>query len=150
MRTVVFSLLLCGILLYIGCSKIQNEKEITDTILSMEKAAMNRWGRGDPSGFLEISDPGVVYFDPLQEKRLDGLESLTKLYKSIRGKVHIDRYELLNPKVQLCGNAAVLTFNYVSWSGDKIDRWNCTEVYKRTGKDWRIIQTHWSLTSPFK
>jgi len=69
---------------------MSNEQEITQTIIAMERAGLDRWGNGDPSGFLEICAPDVVYFDPYQELRLDGLESLTALYKSIRGQVHVD------------------------------------------------------------
>ena len=45
------------------------------SIIAMEEAALDRWGKGDPSGFLEISAPDVVYFDPFIEHRLDGLET---------------------------------------------------------------------------
>ncbi len=124
--------------------------DITATIIAMERAALDRWGKGDPSGFLEICASDVVYFDPFTERRLDGIDALTALYESIRGQVHVDRYELLNPKVQLAGDAAVLTFNYVSFSGERQDRWNCTEVYRKTEGRWRIIQTHWSFTQPFE
>jgi ketosteroid isomerase-like protein len=117
------------------------------TIIAMERAALDRWGRGDPSGFLEISAPDVVYFDPFLERRLDGHGQLSAHYEGLRGKVSIDRYELLNPHVQLVGTAAVLTFNYVSCSGNGgPDRWNCTEVYRREGETWRIVQSHWSQT----
>lgn len=118
----------------------------TDSILEMERAALDRWGKGDPSGFLEISAPDVVYFDPYLERRSDGLQALTALYEKVRGKIQIERYELLNPKVQLCGDAAVLTYNFVSYAQGKTNRWNCTEVYRQTGSTWRIIQTHWSFT----
>ena len=107
---------------------------------------MERWGRGDPSGFLEICAPDVAYFDNNAERRLDGHEALTACYEKVRGKIHLDRYEMLNPKVQLCGEAAVLTYNFVGYTGSKAHRWNCTEVYRRTGATWRIIQTHWSVT----
>lgn len=113
----------------------------------MEHAALDRWGHGDPGGFLEICAPDVVYFDPYREKRVDGLQELTELYRSIWGQVHVDRCELLNPLVQVCGEAAVLTFNYVSYNGSEEDRWNCTEVYRRDKDRWQIIQTHWSYTS---
>jgi ketosteroid isomerase-like protein len=122
------------------------EQDTAAHIIAMERAALDRWGNGDPSGFLEISAPEVVYFDPYQEHRIDGLDTLTRYYDSIRGKVHIDRYELLNPQVQLGGDMAVLTFNYVSFGGEEQNRWNCTEVYRRMGGEWRIIQTHWSHT----
>ena len=125
---------------------MQNEQEITNTIIAMERTALDRWGQGDPSGFLEICAPDVVYFDPYREKRVDGLGALTELYESIRGQVHVERYELLNPLVQHCGEAAVLTFNHVSYNGPNETRWNCTEVYCRDGDRWQIIQTHWSYT----
>jgi ketosteroid isomerase-like protein len=118
----------------------------TATIIAMERAALDRWGKGDPSGFLDICARDVVYFDNNLERRLDGLDALTALYEKIRGKVHMDRYDLLNPNVQLCGEAAVLTYNFVGYAEGKAHRWNCTEVYRRTANDWHIIQTHWSPT----
>ena len=123
-------------------------KNVTQTVISLEKAALDRWGKGDPSGFLEISAEEVCYFDPFLEKRIDGKKELTDLYEKIRGTIQIDRFELLNPKVQILNDAAVLTFNYVSFSGEQVNQWNCTEVYKYSGGRWQIIQTHWSFTKP--
>ena len=123
-----------------------NEQGIIATIISMESAALERWGNGDPSGFLEICAPDVIYFDPYQEMRIDGLEALTQYYKTIWGQVYFDRFELLNPCVQIGGELAVLTFNYASYRDNKATRWNCTEVYRQTGDTWKIIQTHWSYT----
>ena len=124
-----------------------SEGDLTDTIIAMECAALDRWGKGDPSGFLEICAPDVVYFDPNLERRIDGRDALGKYYEAIRGKVSIERYELLNPLVQRFGDVAVLTFNYVSYGVAEDEyRWNCTEVYRRSGEGWEIIQTHWSYT----
>ncbi len=117
-----------------------------DAIIAMERAGLDCWAKGDPSGFLELCAPEVVYFDCSVERRLDGLEALTALYESVRGKIHLDRYELLNPKVQLCDDAAVLSYNFVSYAQGQPHRWNCTEVYRRRDGAWRIIHTHWSIT----
>ncbi len=125
-----------------------NEEDDAATILALERSALARWLRGDPSGFLEICSPEVVYFDPGLDRRLDGLEALTRLYESVRGKIHAAHHEVLNPKVQLCGESAVLTYNLISQAGDQTNRWNCTEVFRRTAAGWRIIQTHWSFTRP--
>ncbi len=125
---------------------MNTNQDISSTIIAMECAALDRWGRGDPSGFLEITAPDIVYFDPYRAKRVDGIEALTALYKELWGKILLDRYELLNPLVQVVGDAAVLTFNYVSYTGENEERWNCTEVYRRDGDRWQIIQTHWSYT----
>src|SRR5512138_78231 len=96
---------------------MNNNQDIPSTIIAMEPAALDRWIHGDPAGFIEITAPDVAYFDPYREKRIDGLEALTALYKEIWGKVLLDRYELINPLVQVVGDAAVLTFNYVSYAG---------------------------------
>ena len=125
---------------------MKNKLKITSTLIALESAALEKWGNGDPSGFLEICAPDVVYFDPYQEMRVDGLEALTQYYKTIWGQVYFDRFELLNPHVQLGSELAVLTFNYVSYTGEKRSRWNCTEVYRQNGDTWKIIQTHWSYT----
>lgn len=106
-------------------------------LIKMEKAALDRWGKGDPDGFLEICAPDVVYFDPYREERVDGLKALTALMETIRGQVYLDRFELINPLVQV--------------SGEQPLRWNCTEAYRREPDgQWRIIQTHWSYTNVFK
>ncbi len=126
-------------------------EEIATTIIEMEKAALVRWGNGDPAGFLEITADDVVYFDPYVGVRIDGLPALATYYQAIWGKVHVDRFELLNPHVQMKGDLAVLTFNYVSYTGGQADRWNCTEVYRKDDQGrWKIIQTHWSYTEVFK
>jgi ketosteroid isomerase-like protein len=123
-----------------------NTKGIADTIIALERAALDRWGAGDPSGYLEISAPDVTYFDPFLARRLDGLDALAAWYAPLRGTIHIERYELIEPRVQVCGEVAVLTFNLASYSGATTMRWNCTEVYRKDKEGWRLIQTHWSIT----
>ncbi len=121
---------------------------VEEQLVDLERRALARWLNGDPSGFLELSAPDVVYFDPYRERRVDGLEALTRIYEELRGKIFAERFELVNPRVQQVGDAAVLTFNFSSWSGGAELRWNCTEVYRRDPAGWRIIQTHWSYTWP--
>ncbi len=65
---------------------MSKETEIASLILSLERTALDRWGKGDPSGYLEISSPDVVYFDPFLERRLDGLKALTDYYEKLRGR----------------------------------------------------------------
>jgi ketosteroid isomerase-like protein len=120
--------------------------DIAEHILALERAALDRWGRGDPSGYLEISAPDVVYFDPYLPAPINGLPALTDYYEGIRGKVHVDRDEITNATVQVCDEIAVLTFNYTSYSNQSQLRWNSTEVYRLHGDAWRIIHSHWSYT----
>jgi ketosteroid isomerase-like protein len=121
---------------------------VTEELLAMERAALERWGQGDPDGYLEISAPDVVYFDPFLERSVVGLEALRGYYDALRGKIRIARFELRDPEVQVTGDVAVLSFRFDSWGGNEDAlRWNATEVYRRDAEGWRIIHTHWSFTN---
>ena len=116
-------------------------------IVAMEMAALERWCHGDPGGFLEISAEEVRYFDPFLDKRLDGKAALTDYYRGLAGKIFAERFDMIDPVVQLVGDAAVLTFNFVSYGGNDAEaRWNCTEVYALQVEGWRSVQSHWSFT----
>jgi ketosteroid isomerase-like protein len=121
---------------------------VAEHIIELERAALDRWGRGDPNGFLEISALDVSYFDPFTERRLDGLPALRALYDEIRGKVHIDRWEIIEPRVQVFGEVAVFTFRFESHGSEGSVHWNTTEVYRRADIGWRIIHTHWAFRQP--
>jgi ketosteroid isomerase-like protein len=116
----------------------------------MERAALDRSDKGDAEGFLEISHPDVVYFDPFLEKPIHGLEELSAYYRRGFGAEEPLAGEIVHPKIQVSGDTAVLTFNYVvkGRQSGRVIRWNATEVYRQTGDDWRIIHTHWSFLQP--
>lgn len=125
-----------------------------EDIIGLERAALDRWGTGDPQGFLQIMSLDVSYFDPYQERRVDGRDALKTIFDPFAGTFSIDRYEMLQPRVQHDGNVAVLTFNLVNYasrpdgSESVINRWNSTEIYQRIGDSWRLVHSHWSYIQP--
>ena len=123
--------------------------EVSLQLIQMERAALDRWGRGDPDGFLEISAAEVSYFDPFLSEGIHGLSELRQYYKQLRGKIFVECDEMIDPKVQVSGETAVLSYRYASRGrgGDEM-RWNTTEVYRRGEDGWRIVHTHWSFTQP--
>jgi len=70
------------------------------------------------------------------------------MYDRIRGKIHIDRFDMVEPRVQVAGCVAVLTFRFERHGSGGSMRWNTTEVYKQDDGDWRIIHTHWAFHRP--
>jgi ketosteroid isomerase-like protein len=121
--------------------------DVAATIIALERAALDRSDKLDADGFLELSDPGVVYIDPSLEQPIVGLENLRKYYNSFSDGGTPAAGEMLNSKVQVTGDTAVLTFNYRRKDG-KEPRWNATEVYHKTKGGWRIVHTHWSYIKP--
>ncbi|MCD8041962.1 MAG: DUF4440 domain-containing protein [Tannerellaceae bacterium] len=126
-------------------------KELTERIIGLETAALEEWNRGNPSPYLELYSQDFTYFDPMLPKRLDGFECIREMYEKLRGQGSVDRYEMIDPVVQHGDGMAVLTYNLHSWSGEKLWKWNCTEVYQLQDDDnWKIIHNHWSLTQPLE
>lgn len=124
-----------------------------ETIIALERAALDRWGKGEPQGYLELYARDITYFDPQRQKRVDGLNAMKEILLPLTGKIKVDRYEMIAPRVQQSGDVAVLSYNLASY-GKRPDgaavvaRWNSTAVYRRIDGNWRIIHSHWSFTKP--
>lgn len=117
-------------------------------ILSQERRALERWSRGDPLGYPEIMAADVTYFDDIgAHARVDGGDAMRRYAGSLQGKIPEHTYELQDPKVQLYGDAAVLTLRYAPFlpDGTPMPVWKATSVYHRERGDWRIVHAHWSL-----
>ena len=127
----------------------QENSEISKEIIALEKSALDRWNHGDINGYLNLYADDIVYFDPMIDKRMDGLNKLKEYYKPWEGKINVSECEMIDPKVQAVDNMAVLTFNLRSVEGRIVYNWNCTEVYRKDRENkWKIIQTHWSFVKP--
>jgi ketosteroid isomerase-like protein len=123
-----------------------------DEIVMLERAALDRWGKGDPGGFLDLYGRDITYFDPVTATRIDGHQAMVEYYRPWIGKIHIARYEMLNPQVVVNGDMALLTYNLVNYMRDAEGaesvgtQWNSTTVFQRSGGAWKTIHSHWSFT----
>src|SRR5690349_2020452 len=96
-------------------NNIAQTKTTADQIIMPERAALDRWGKGDPGGFLELYATDICYFDPITAARIDGHQAMEDYYNPWIGKIQIPRYEMLNPQVVVDGNMALLTYNLVNY-----------------------------------
>lgn len=117
-------------------------------VLTLEQAALDRWRRGDPWGFAEMSTDEVTYFGPGTPWRINGLQALKTEYGKREGRAHYDVVELVEPQVHLHGPAVVLTYRCVAamfradGTAGAGTPWNCTEVFVRRQGAWKIVHTH--------
>jgi ketosteroid isomerase-like protein len=117
-------------------------------IMALEQDAMEHWCKGDVEKYLEISANDVTYFDPGTAKRLDGIVELSKHYRSFAGQFHFDRFEFVNPKIEISTDFAVLTYNLIAYEDAKAEHWNITNAYRKIRGSWKICHTHASPTQP--
>ena len=126
-------------------------KGVLGELIALESAAMERWRKGDPWGFTDISAEEVTYFDTGTPKRIDGLDALKTEYAKRVGKIHYDVMEFIDPKIRVYGDTAFLFYRFFSThlnpDGSIASRtpWNCTEVFVKISNQWKIVHTHWSL-----
>ena len=99
-----------------------DKRSISETIIALEKEAMQAWIKGDPTPFLELYSKDFSYFDPDQQLRLDGFDKIKELYESMRGTVLMDNFEMINPLVQLSDSMVVLSYNLNIYLGKALGR----------------------------
>ena len=98
--------------------------------------------------------PEITYFDPAVEKRVDGLQAMRAYLTPFTGRIKVDHYDMIAPKVQRHGSVAVLTYNLISYGKMQdgpdtiLARWNSTEVYALVEGGWKIVHNHWSYIKP--
>ena len=133
------------------------DRLLLEQLVALERAALDRWIRLDPQGYLDLQAPEVTYFDPFSPRRIDGLDAIQARVapmKDMKPTFTDPRYDMIDPKVQRHGDVAVLTFNLVNHGKPPggaervLARWNSTEVYRLIGGKWKIIHSHWSFTEP--
>ncbi len=149
LRSCMLSTLL---LLLVSCSP-PDSQSVADLIIAREKMILDEWGKGHTMIFPRNSAAEITYFDPSLEKRINGIEEFTALLKPIENQFTIEKYEMLNPRVQVHGEVAVLSYNLVDYSKnpqgeEQIFKWNSTEVYVKMNGAWKIVHSHWSFTKP--
>jgi ketosteroid isomerase-like protein len=119
-------------------------------LMRLESAAMERWRKGDPWGFVELYAPQVTYFDTGTPQRINGREALSAEYRQREGKIFYEVMDFIEPWVLVCGDLAVLFYRFLSTrlnpDGSIASRtpWNSTEIYVRMAGSWKIIHNHWS------
>lgn len=145
--SILGAMLMC-VLMFASC-----KDDVSETLIAMEKNALTRWGSGDVNGYLDIYAEEITYFDTATEQRIDGLQAMQQRLLPLQGEINIDHFEMINPRVQVHGNAAVLTYNLTDFVPQddgslKELRWNSTAVYARIGGNWKIVHSHWAHTQP--
>lgn len=129
-----------------------NEESIlADHLIKLEKAALDKWFKGDTSGYKALwSSHSFTYFDAVVEKRVDDYKAITEFLESIDGKLFADSYDFVNPRVQAVSDMAVLTYQLFAKTNLIDMEYNVVEVFQKEEDDWHVIHSTWSFIRPME
>lgn len=125
-----------------------SERDVAGAILARERAALDRWSGGDPSGYARDGADDLTYFDDIgAHSRVDGLEAVRRYLGTLEGRIPAHEYEIVDPRVQVFGDVGILTLHYHPFGadGEPLARWKATSVYLRVTDEWRLVHAHWSV-----
>lgn len=128
------------------------EKQLADQIIDLERKALDKWFQGDSSGYRELwSNTNFSYFDSVFDHRIDTHEEISKFVTSaVDGKLHAESYDLSNPRVQFGKDMAVLTFQLHAETTLLDMHYNCIEIYQKEKDHWRVVHSTWSFIRPME
>jgi ketosteroid isomerase-like protein len=149
---IVFLLVLAGGLFFItkGTSAESNQQSIAAAIIAREKASVEAWQRKDKAFFADFLADDSTYFSSMnpyletdpKTNFLPKFEQYVELFK-------FNDFQMYNPRVQVYGDTAVLTYNTsasVSMGGQAMHYTaKATTVYVKQGNTWRVVHSHESM-----
>ncbi len=147
-RTAILAALMVSVILG-GCDSKTPHQNADQEIISLERSALDKWAQGNTGGFIDISADEVTWFDfaPGAQLRIEGIEALRTYLAPFTGQIPPHTYEIVNPKVQIYGNTAILTFHWegTMTDGTPLDGWKVTSVYQWKEGKWYQVHAHWSV-----
>jgi ketosteroid isomerase-like protein len=147
-RTTILIAILALIILA-GCDSNAPRQNADQEIIALERSALDKWAQSDTGGYVDISADDITWFDftPGEQLRIDGLQAVRNYLKPFIGNIPPHTYDLVNPKVQMYGNTAVLTFHWKGslTDGTPLDGYKVTAVYNWKDGEWRQVHAHWSV-----
>lgn len=127
-----------------------DEQKIANHIIELEKSALDKWFKGDTSGYREIwSKNNFSYFDGLNQNRIDDYKTIEKfVLDNVEGKLFAQKYDFCNPRVQFGKDMALLTYQLYAKTNLINMQYNCIELYQKEGDEWKVIHSTWSFIRP--
>jgi uncharacterized protein (TIGR02246 family) len=153
MKTIIFFVTLCAVI--VSCQLKQEKvslQQFENEILTHEHEMWDRWSAGDPTGFAESFHDDATLFrwhDVQTQARLDSKEEIQEYLNAFIGNIPAHKYEMVDPKIQIHGETAIMTFEYhiIMPDGESVGRWKATDVYQLVNSELKIVHSHWSLVN---
>lgn len=126
----------------------QQNKGVEDELIRITKAQWAAEMQKSGSDAMSHVASDYTEFNSDYATRLEGKDISTRLMEAgFKDSGKTIAAEMINPRVQVYGNVAVLSYNYVGVVQDKDGgntpaRAKSTRVYVKQGNDWRLVHAN--------
>jgi ketosteroid isomerase-like protein len=151
-----FLFLLCGGGLIIFAVKnaradsTQQKTPVSEQIIAREKAAQAAWQRKDKAFWTDyVADDLTAFFPQNPYLETDPKTNFLPKFEQFAEQLKIVDYAMYNPRVQVYGDTAILTYTEgvtANFYGRTINyTGKVTSVYNKQGSTWRSVHVHESI-----
>lgn len=151
--TIVLSIVLGVGLFALGsrsAEAVPAPQAVADQIIARERASFEAWQRKDKAFFENFLADDATYFSwggPYLET--DPKQNFIPKFEKYAEMMKFNDWQMYNPRVQLYGDTAVLTYNSsisATFAGQPVNYTaKVTSVYVKQGNAWRVVHGHESM-----
>jgi ketosteroid isomerase-like protein len=141
-----------GLALFAGSGRASavETQPILEQLIARERASVEAWQRKDKAFFENFMSEDSTYFSPQSPYlETDPKVNFFPKFEKYAEMVKMNDLQIYNPRVQVYGDTAVLTYNSsvsISVGGQPISYTaKVTSVYVKQGNSWRVVHVHESM-----
>jgi uncharacterized protein (TIGR02246 family) len=135
-----------------AASGLGRSEEIARAVIAREKASFEAWQRKDKNFFADLMADDATYFGMMSPYlETDPKQNFLPKFEKYAEMFKIEDFQMYNPRVQVYGDTAVLTYNNsvsANFGGRPMNyTGKVTFVYLRQGDKWRVVHGHESVNA---
>jgi ketosteroid isomerase-like protein len=121
--------------------------QVDKAIIAREKASVEAWQKKDKAFYMDFLADDATYFGPRSPYlEIDPKVNFLPKFEMYTEQFKYLDFQMYNPRVQVYGDAAVLTYNEAVTTsiGGKVVEYTgkVTSVYVKQGNTWRVVHGH--------
>lgn len=126
------------------------QQAIAEQVITREKASIEAWRRKDKSFFADLLAEDASFFTAYSPYLdADAKKNFLPKFDQYAEQLKYQDFQMYNPRVQIYGDVAVLTYQAsvaASFNGQPLNYTaKMTSVYVRQGNTWRVAHGHESM-----
>lgn len=126
------------------------EQALAEQVIARERASVEAWRRKDKAFYVDLLADDATYFSAYSPYLdTDAKRNFLPKFEQYAERLKYQDFQMHNPRVQIYGDVAVLTYQAsvaATFNGQPLNYTaKMTSVYVRQGNAWRVAHGHESL-----